>query len=35
MRIEQLQYVLEIAHQKSFSIAAGNLHVSQQSPSNS
>lgn len=35
MRIEQLQYVLEIAHQKSFSIAAGNLHVSQQSLSQS
>lgn len=35
MRIEQLEYVLEIARQKSFSIAAQNLHVSQQSLSQS
>ena len=35
MRMEQLEYVLEIARQKSFSIAANNLHMSQQSLSQS
>ncbi|MGM9525085.1 MAG: LysR family transcriptional regulator [Peptococcaceae bacterium] len=35
MRIEQLEYVVEIAKQKSFSMAANNLHVSQQSLSQS
>ncbi len=35
MRIEQLEYVLEIARQKSFSMAANHLHISQQSLSQS
>ena len=35
MRIEQLEYVLEVARQKSFSMAANHLHVSQQSLSQS
>ncbi len=35
MRMEQLEYVLEIARQKSFSMAANHLHISQQSLSQS